>query len=396
MIDANIWKGVQSFLDHYLQLRADDRVILTYTSDSHEVAAWLSVALQLRNVGFDRVWMAPLHDVEFGDRLAAALPDPHQVAGRLVFVSLELDTLSHDELIRSALSKYDKDRTVVYRIISACASLFTDALTTTPDELSARNATILERCMGKKRLRVKTDGGTDLRIELDSEKHRWISNRGVWRQGSSVLLPAGEVATFPASIEGVLVADFAFNLNVMTKVDARLDRHPVTVWIEKNRAVRYECKDEFITKFLDECFGTHCAHIVGELGLGTNAGVKTPISLNSHINERHCGIHLGFGESNQPPSVVGYTCQIHLDLISRGGMVWVDDDPEPIDLQNIRPSSSPHPTRTLDEDATSPGGLVELEIDDCCGILTRDGLKLWRDPYSENWSEPLSRDQLLS
>jgi len=334
--------------------------------------------------------MAPLHDIEFEDRLSAVLPKPQDVPGRLIFVTLELDTLSHDHIIRSVLSNHNKESTVVYRVISACDSLFTDALSITPEALSARNAAILEQCMGKKRLRVTADAGTDLRIALDSRKHRWISNRGVWRPGSSVLLPAGEVATFPASIEGVLVADFAFNLNVMTRVDARLDRHPVTVWIEENRAVRYECEDEFIKKFLDECFGTHCAHIVGELGLGTNVGVKTPISLNSHINERHCGIHLGFGESNQPPSVVGYTCQIHLDLIARGGLVWVDDDREPIDLQNLHPSSSPHPTRTLDEDATSPGGLVELEIDDCCGILTKDGLKLWRDPYSENWSDALS------
>ena len=150
--------------------------------------------------------------------------------------------------------------------------------------------------------------------------------------------------------------------------------------------MRYACEDQAITEFLDECFGDDCARNIGELGFGTNVGVKSPISLNSHINERHCGIHLGFGESNQPPSVVGYTCKIHLDLIARGARIWIDDSPEPLDLQNIRPSSSPHPTRTLDEDANSPGGLVEFETEDCCGILTKDGIKLWRDPYSEGSS----------
>ena len=60
MIDANVWAGVQSFLDDYVHLRADDTVVLAYTSDSHEATAWVSAALQLREVPATRVWMAPL------------------------------------------------------------------------------------------------------------------------------------------------------------------------------------------------------------------------------------------------------------------------------------------------------------------------------------------------
>lgn len=384
MINSNAWKGVISLLDNYLELRSDDTVVVAYTSDSHEAAAWVSVALEMRNLSATKVWMAPLHDVEFSNRFAAALPDPNELPGRLVIITFEMDTLSHDRIIRSELSKYDANNTIVFRAISACESLFSDALNVTPQQLSARNTTILERCMGKKQLHITTEGGTDLRVEVDSSKYRWVSNRGIWRPDSFVILPAGEVATFPVSIEGILVADFAFNLNVITDMDVRLDQYPVTVWIEGNRAVRYECDNKSMSKFLDECFNTDCAHIVGELGFGTNIGVKTAISLNSHINERHTGIHLGFGESNQPPSVVGYSCNIHLDLIARGGMVWIDDSLEPLDLQNITPSSLPHPTRTLDEDASSPDGIADVGCqDDCCGILTQDGMKLWRDRYSE-------------
>jgi leucyl aminopeptidase (aminopeptidase T) len=263
---------------------------------------------------------------------------------------------------------------VVYRAISASPNLFSDALSALPGELSARNTTILERFMGADRLHIKTPGGSDLRVLIDSKRHRWISNRGTARPGGTVVLPAGEVATFPASVTGKFVADFAFNVNAVTDRDARLQTHPVSVWVEDGRAVRYECEDPSTTAFIKECLHTHCAYNVGELGFGTNYGVIEPVPLNSHINERRPGVHLGFGQHNQDPGVVAYQCPIHLDLIAKGGEVWVDDDPVPLNLENIVPSPRPHPKDPRDEDVFSPEA-DDFGMDDCCGILTADGLQ---------------------
>ena len=384
MISSKVWDGVNALLDDYWGLEQGDIVILPYTIDSQEAVAWVSAAIKLRGIPVSTVWMAPLQDSEFSSRFAAVLPNPDDVPNRLVIATFEMDTLSHDHIIRSELSQFDPTKTLVFRVISACESLFSDALMVSPEQLSARNATILEYCDGQKQLTIKTEGGTDLEVEVDSEKFRWVSNRGVWRPGSFTILPAGEVATFPVSINGVLVADFAFNLNLITDMDVRLEQNPVTVWIENSKVVRYECRDKELSKFLDECFNTDCSRIVGELGFGTNFGVDTAIALNSHINERHAGLHLGFGESNQPPSVVGYSCNIHLDLIARGGTVLASDRTEPLNLKNIQPSKHPHPVSTLDEDASSPNGWSDAGYeDDCCGILTKDGIKLWRDEYSD-------------
>lgn len=377
MVDAPAWNGVNILLDDYVRVAADDFVIIAYNSETYEPAAWLAVALENRAIAFERVWMIPLQDAKFRDRLRMSLPPRDSLTGQLVVISLELSTMSHDEVIRSELSTFDPARTKVFRIISACDELFERTVHISPSDLSARNTRILEECAGASRLRITTPGGSDLRIELDSSKHRWVSNRGVWRPGSFVILPAGEVATFPAGIEGSFVADFAFNVNMITEEDARLDSHPVTVTIRENRAVDYKCTEPRIVRFLDECFSTYCAHIVGELGFGTNTQVIEPIALNSHINERRAGIHLGFGSSNQAPSVVGYNCDIHLDLIARGGFVWIDDRPEPINMEKIVPSRNEHPTKTRDEDASSGGLICDLDVDDCCGILTAEGIRLF-------------------
>ena len=375
-MDESVWSGVNSLLDNYVEARDDDIVIVVYTSDSREPAAWVSVAFESRGITVNQVWMAPLDDDGFHHRLRTVLPSPNELLSRLVILTFERDTMSHETSIRDLLSKYDANRCRVFRAISVCPSFFSDALRVHPRDLSARNTTILEHCMNAKRLRIQTTSGTDLSVTIDNERYRWISNRGAWRPGKFVILPAGEVATFPASIEGVLIADFAFNANVLTDRDARLEGHPVTVWVENGRAVNFECADENMRTFLDQCFQTYCAHIVGELGFGTNYGVDSSTPLNSHINERRPGVHLGFGNHNQDPKVAGYKCNLHLDLIAKGGMVWVDSDPEPLDLDHIIPSTHEHPTRYHEEDVNSPD-LEDLDIDDCCGVLNRDGLQLF-------------------
>jgi leucyl aminopeptidase (aminopeptidase T) len=324
--------------------------------------------------------MAPLRDPGFLKRFEAALPSDAELVGRLIVLTFERDTMSHTTMIRAAVSRFDDTKCAVFRAISASPNLFSDSFQVFPQELSARNTTILERCMAAKQLRIRTPRGTDLGVTIDSQRYRWISNRGVWRPGHFVILPAGEVATFPAEIEGVLVADFAFNVNAITDRDSRLDSCPVTVRIERGRAVKYNCECPEVSRFLDESFGTHCAYNVGELGFGTNFGVRSAIFLNSHINERCPGVHLGFGQHNQGAGVE-YRCSIHLDLIAKGGIVWIDADPVPLDLENITPSTNAHPTHSRDEDVFSPE-FSDLEIEDCCGVLTADGLQ----PFSAQCS----------
>jgi hypothetical protein len=55
---------------------------------------------------------------------------------------------------------------------------------------------------------------------------------------------------------------------------------------------------------------------------------------------------------------VPYVADVHLDMITDGALVRVDDDPDPIDLRAVVASSEPHPDDAIDEDITG----------DCCGL----------------------------
>jgi|SRR5215467_2289486 len=78
--------------------------------------------------------------------------------------------------------------------------------------------------------------------------------------------------------------------------------------------------------------------------------VINAIAMNSHINERKCGVHLGLGQHNQEPSCGLYQCDMHLDLIVDGDLLWIGDDPSPSDLENFVASSAHHPNDVRDED----------------------------------------------
>ncbi|HEX8381486.1 MAG TPA: aminopeptidase [Allosphingosinicella sp.] len=369
-IETKLWRGVNILLDSYVEIHSDDRILLIYTVDSWEAVAWVSAALEMRNAAHNRLWMTPLVDPGFPARLEQALSGADKSPGRLVVLTFERDTMSHGPVLDEALARYDPKRVALFRTISAGSDLFESALQARPAELSARNTTVLEKCMNARRLRIRTKGGTDLDVSLDSQRHRWISNRGVSRPGSTTILPAGEVATYPSSVDGVHVADVAFNVNAIVARDARLERFPVTIWIEDGRVTRFRCESGETSRFLDDCFQEQCAVNIGELGFGTNFQIARPVAMNSHINERIPGVHLGLGQHNQEGSVVSYRCSIHLDLIGRGGMIWADDDPVPLDLERLEPSLNPHPTQARSEDVFS-GDVSELGDGDCCGLLAK-------------------------
>jgi hypothetical protein len=57
---------------------------------------------------------------------------------------------------------------------------------------------------------------------------------------------------------------------------------------------------------------------------------------------------------NQRLDMVPYRCVIHLDLMTRGALVWLDDDETPIDLEALAPSTGQHPANLMEEDVFSP------------------------------------------
>jgi leucyl aminopeptidase (aminopeptidase T) len=308
--------------------------------------------------------MAPLHDSGINARLSSKIPFDRKGLGRCILMIFEKDTMSHNEAVRQAFSNYKDEQYQVIRTINSGADLFSIGLKAPPETLSALNSAVLEECLSASSLTINTEGGSELHVELDNSRFHWISNRGIAHPGKFMVLPAGEVATYPASVAGILVADFAINVNTWMEQDARLDTTPVTVEIINSEIVNLQCENPKTRKFLNGLLSRKNAKKVGELGFGTNPFVRRPVFENSHLNERTPGIHLGFGQHNQTVEATGYFCDIHVDLIAKGGVIRINETNRSINLSNIQPSCAIHPSLAHTQDIFSG--------DDCCGLFATD------------------------
>lgn len=347
--------GVGRLFDVYAQLSRNDHVVIAYTPDSRKYAAHCVAYLNEISIPYSLVAMRPLVDDGFQERLTHSLPHPTSFRGNLVCITLEKDTMSHFEVFSALFAAYGQARTRIVRVISASDTFFSEGLALHPQELGRRNAYLLSELQRIKNFTFTTQGGTNLRISLD-KKFEWISNRGVLRPGAFTILPPGEIATYPASVTGVLVADGAINCNVVSTLDMRLGSRPLRVDIKESRAVGFTCEDPIISDFVEKCFKKDHATNIGELGFGTNIAISNFIAHNSHLNERRPGLHLGFGQHNQDPLLVKYDTDIHLDLMTDGGTITGDDGTS-IELASFQPPTKiEHPFLVRDEDITG----------DCC------------------------------
>ncbi len=374
MFSQEVLTGCHNLLAAYVKPGVGDHLLIVYTPDCRNYAALLSLLAQQEGLKAACMPMNPLRDSGIGMRFNNSLHNCFQTLGhkKLCIITLERDTMSHQDVIQSVLKRYNAEQVRLIRAISVCDAFFATAMKASPDELTIRNSKILSYCWGKTDIHVTTPSGTELDIAFDNEQYSWINNRGIAKPGGITILPAGEVATFPAQINGRLVADFAYNVNAINSLDSRLDQSPVTIDIVNGMAVDFKCSSKTISDFIEKCFSKHNAKYVGEVGFGTNFMVTEPIFLNSHVNERAPGIHIGFGQHNQTGHLPGYHCEIHLDLICRGAILTSDRGT--LDLSALSNDGEASFFDTQDQDVFSPV-FDDLDVGDCCGILNENGFK---------------------
>ncbi|GAA3776200.1 hypothetical protein GCM10022240_29670 [Microbacterium kribbense] len=326
--------------------------MIAYTRSGREKAALVDLLLP-SEVSRSLFGFLPYHDPHFEEYLARAVGAAPE-SNRIIVLTLEDDALSHSDQLADLYDAYGS-HVEIYRIISIDDHTFATAFEARPAGITARNAAYLKSLMGSHELRIRTNAGTDLSVLLDP-KYQWISNRGSVRPGSFVILPAGEVATYAETISGRFVADGAMRVNVTHRLPSSLTDNPIEVEIENSRIIGYQTSNPVIHQFVADCLRRANVDRVGELGFGTNYGVRGFTSLNSHTNERAPGIHLGFGTPNQPETIVPYDATIHLDLVAAGGTVLVDGDCT-IDLTNPALGDGiTHPPLVRDQDVAG----------DCC------------------------------
>jgi len=190
------------------------------------------------------------------------------------------------------------------------------------DRLSER---LRERMTTARRLTVTSPHGTDLVATFDPAL-AWIKTSGLISTRYWSNLPAGEVFTTPATVDGVFVCNATVGDYFGPKF-GDLAATPMRLRIEGGRLVeavseRADLQEEFWAY-------THTdenSDRVGELAFGTNLGLNRLIGVLLQ-DEKFPGVHLAFGDPYGSQTGADWKSKTHVDVLTRDCDVWIDDDP---------------------------------------------------------------------
>ena len=180
-------------------------------------------------------------------------------------------------------------------------------------ELSARQATLVERLSSAREIRIEAER-TDLRLRTDGR--RWINSDG--RRN----MPSGEVFTGPLedSTNGTIRFNVPSSPRGVEVVGAEL-----TFSEGRVVAARADRGERFLQSMLATDAGSR---YLGELGIGTNAGIDRATG-SVLLDEKIAGtVHLALGRSYPETGAVNSSA-LHWDLICDlrdGGRLSIDGE----------------------------------------------------------------------
>ena len=189
------------------------------------------------------------------------------------------------------------------------------------DRLSQR---LCDRMPAARRLTVKSAGGTHFTAAFDP-RLAWVKTSGLINPRYWSNLPAGEVFTTPATVDGTFVCDGTagdyFNAKYGT-----LERTPLVLEIRGGRLQSASCERSDLQRdFWSYCHTDANSDRVGELAFGTNLGLTEMIGVLLQ-DEKVPGVHLAFGDPYSGQTHADWTSRTHVDVLTRECDVWIDDD----------------------------------------------------------------------
>ena len=137
-------------------------------------------------------------------------------------------------------------------------------------------------------------------------------------------LPAGEVFTTPATVDGTFVCDATAGDHFCGKY-GDLQSTPLTLTIRAARLVEVACtRKDLQQEFWEYCHTDENSDRVGEFAIGTNIGLKDLIGQILQ-DEKYPGVHIAFGNPYGAHTGADWDSATHIDVVGRKFDIWIDN-----------------------------------------------------------------------
>jgi leucyl aminopeptidase (aminopeptidase T) len=317
---ADLDAGARNAVEVCLAVTAADRVALVADEASQEIAGSLAAALDAIGVQWDGVLIERVAARPLTAAPAAVLAALERAdAGILCVQPLQGELGARMEIVATV----ERRRIRYAHMIGVTPQIMRQGMRADyrlVDELSQR---LCDRMRYARHVRVETPSGTSFTATFDPSL-TWVKTSGLINRRYWSNLPAGEVFTTPASVDGVFVCDGTAGDYFGPKY-GDLRATPLTLEIGGGRLQAVSCaRADLQREFWDYCHTDAESNRVGELAFGTNVALAEMIGVLLQ-DEKVPGVHIAFGDPYGSQTGAPWKSRTHIDVLTRRCDVWIDD-----------------------------------------------------------------------
>src|SRR6201981_1253111 len=320
-LQTELMPGAKNAVETCLAVRPDEHVALIADKPSCAVAASLSEALAQVHA---RTTSLLLED--FGPRPMRGAPEPVLDALEKADIGILAMNPQPGELAaRMAIVQVVERRRIRYaHMVGVTPQIMQQGMRADSKMVDQLSDKLRERMLRAKTLTVKTEAGTAFAAHFD-RRLDWVKTSGLISPRYWSNLPAGEVFTTPATVDGTFVCDATAGDHFNGKY-GDLQSTPLTLKIANARLVEVHCERKDLEhEFWDYCHTDENSDRVGELAFGTNRGLSEMIGILLQ-DEKFPGVHIAFGDPYGSQTHADWKSRTHVDVLTRNCDVWIDQD----------------------------------------------------------------------
>ena len=321
MPQPDLMPGAKNAVETCLGVKPGEQVALIADEASRSVAASLGAALDARRAPYTGLLLE-----DFGPRPMKAAPGPVLEALETADVGVMCMTPQPGELgARMAIVKIVERRQIRYaHMVGVTPEIMRQGMRADYKMVDRLSDRLRDRMLRAQTLTVKTDSGTTIAAHFDRGLD-WVKTSGLISPRYWSNLPAGEVFTTPATVDGTFVCDATAGDHFNGKY-GDLQSTPLTLKIANARLVEVHCeRKDLEQEFWDYCHTDENSDRVGELAFGTNLGLSEMIGILLQ-DEKFPGVHIAFGDPYGSQTHADWKSKTHVDVLTRKCDVWIDAD----------------------------------------------------------------------
>jgi aminopeptidase len=320
-VQEELMPGAKNAVETCLAVRPEEHVALIADRASAAVAASLAAALRERKAAFTALLLE-----DFGPRPMRGAPKPVLDALEKADVGILAMNPQPGELgARMAIVQVVERRRIRYaHMVGVTPQIMQQGMRADYKMVDKLSDRLRERMLRAETLTVKTEAGTSIAAHFSRELD-WVKTSGLISPRYWSNLPAGEVFTTPATVDGTFVCDATAGDYFNGKY-GDLQATPMKLEIEGGRLTKVECeRDDLEKEFWEYCHTDENSDRVGELAFGTNLGLSEMIGILLQ-DEKFPGVHIAFGDPYGSQTHANWKSKTHVDVLTRECDVWIDSD----------------------------------------------------------------------